>query len=213
MSFSLSLSENKGNKENSEQTWTHGKCFTLTAPNSACLQLSLLFCPPDSAGATLHIYFPLALHAKYILYLVFTLTTLPPIVTYQKVGRRGIKLPDPITGLLTPVYDCLWNKARGRNQDPNTSVPHHDSSLWAFIFYKPLDPSWMGGTVLEVWAYYFALSTGWELSHLSISSKLCVFFILLWWAEKVKTLASNSPSSLTHVLWLPFVCGKTLAKE
>ena len=45
MSLSLSLSENKENKENSEQTQTHGKCFALTAPKSASLQPSLLFCP------------------------------------------------------------------------------------------------------------------------------------------------------------------------
>ena len=46
------------------------------------------------------------------------------VVTYQKEGHRATELPYSTAALLMPIYDCLWNNARGRNQDPNTFVPH-----------------------------------------------------------------------------------------
>ena len=57
------------------------------------------------------------------------------VVTCQEEGLRAARLPGVVTGLLMPVYDCLWNDARGRNQDPITFVsssPTPDCSwLWA----------------------------------------------------------------------------------
>ena len=53
------------------------------------------------------------LYTKYILYLVFTLTTLFPyssFFTCQKEGCRAIELPDSVTGLLMPAYDYLAKK-------------------------------------------------------------------------------------------------------
>ena len=55
---------------------------------------------------------------------VYHFNTLTLVVTYQKEGQRATELPDSVTGFLTPACDCLWNNARGRNQDPNTFVPH-----------------------------------------------------------------------------------------
>ena len=51
--------------------------------------------------------------------------TLRLVVTYQKGGRRAPEKPDSVSGLLSPVYDCLWNNPRGRNQDLITFAPHH----------------------------------------------------------------------------------------
>ena len=41
----MSFPENKEDRKNSEQAWTSLVSSTLTAPNSVCLWLSLLFCP------------------------------------------------------------------------------------------------------------------------------------------------------------------------
>ena len=56
---------------------------------------------------------------------IYPYNTLSLVVTYQKGGRRTTEKPDSVSGLLTPVYDCLWNNARGRNQDLIAFVPHH----------------------------------------------------------------------------------------
>ena len=59
MSFLFPFPENK-DKENGAVLNIPG-FFPLTALNSECLKLGLLSCPPNSAGATLHTYFPLTL--------------------------------------------------------------------------------------------------------------------------------------------------------
>ena len=118
--FLLPFPENKEYKENSEQVWTFLVFFTLTAPNSECLRLSLLFCPLTLQG----LYFTpifLWLCAKHK---SPRQHPSPWSYTYQKEGRRATQLPDSITGLLTPVYDCLGNNARGRNHDPISFCPH-----------------------------------------------------------------------------------------
>ena len=128
----------------------------------------------------------------------FTLTTtLPLVVTYQKVGHRATELPDSITGLLTPVSGYLWNNARGRNQDPITSLPLFlvtNSWLRALALHKPLDSPWRGGAVLEAQAYSVPLSTGWEQKapFLFPPNSLSMYFIRLQWTEKAKILAGNS---------------------
>ena len=95
-----------------------------------------------------------------------------------------------------PAYVCLWNNARGRNQDPITFAPPPTPDCEPLPYLSPWTPRGGGGTVLEAWAYCFPLSTSWEAenkSHLSVSSKLSIFFIQLRWAEKAKILASNTP--------------------
>ena len=89
--------------------------FTLIAPNSAYLQLSLLFCPLTMQEP---------IFARIILCLPLQ-HFLPLVVTYQKGGLRATKLPGSIAGLLMSAYECFW-------QDPNTFVPHR-WLLWAII--------------------------------------------------------------------------------
>ena len=77
------------------------------------------FLSPNSAGAIIHI-FPLTL--CYPFSGDYAYNTLLLVVTYQKAGRRATKPPDSIT---MPVYNCLWNNARGRDQDTIILAPHH----------------------------------------------------------------------------------------
>ena len=99
----MSFPENEGDKKNSEQAWTFLVSFTLTAPNSVCLYLSLLFCPLTLQE--LH-FAPIIL----CLPLQHSLNLMVPLFykTYQKEGHRATELPDSITGLLMPACDCLW---------------------------------------------------------------------------------------------------------
>ena len=61
---------------------------------------------------------------------------LPLAVTYQKEGS-ATDLPDSITGLLTPAYDCFWQVIT-----PLFFIT--DSWPRGLILYKPLDSSWRG---------------------------------------------------------------------
>ena len=104
----------------------------------------MLFLPPNSIGTTLCTYFPLTLCKIYPLPGVYPYNTIPLIVllfTYQKEGLITIGLPDSITGLLMPAYNCLWN-----NQEEEIKIltPFFliDSWLWALILYKSIDSSW-----------------------------------------------------------------------
>ena len=162
--FLFPFPEDKEYKENSEQAWpVLVFFFPLTDPNSECLWLSLHFCPLTLQELHFTPIF-LWLCAKYIPYLVFTPTTPFPLELHVSQGRRATQQPDSITGLLTPVYDCLWNNARERNQDPISFGPH----LWLLtaspcLIKAPRAPSHGGGdTVLEVWPHCVPLSTCWE---------------------------------------------------
>ena len=48
-----------------------------------------------------------------------------PCSYISEESHRATKLPDSITGLLMPAFDCRRNNERGRNQDSNNFVPHH----------------------------------------------------------------------------------------
>ena len=77
----------------------------------------------------------------------------PPLVVFLFLlyRKKTPGLPNFQTQLLdhlTPAFDCFWNNARGRRiQDPLFLLT--EPWLQALILYKPLDPSWKWGTVLE----------------------------------------------------------------
>ena len=100
--------------------------------------------------------------------------------TYHKEGRRAAQLPDSITGLLTPVYDCLWNNARGRNQDPVSFGPHH----WLltaspYLIKAPRLLMELGTQFLRLDRTVFPSPPAENKSYLSISSSLCLCIFLL----------------------------------
>ena len=103
MSFSFTFPENKEYRENSEQTWT----FLVFYVNCSWLLMSVTkfaFLPPNSAGATTHIFsFDSMLNTSCLWCL--SLLPFPFVVTYQKVGLRAIEQPHSITGLLMPVFE------------------------------------------------------------------------------------------------------------
>ena len=118
------------------------------------------FLSPNSAGAIIHI-FPLTL--CYPLSGDYAYNTLPLVVTYQKAGRRATKPPDSIT---TPVYDCLWNNARGRTQDTIILAPHH-LLLTASPYRLPGGPSGKGKwkSLSRVWLF----ATPWAIQSMEFS--------------------------------------------
>ena len=111
-----------------------------------------------------------------------------------------------MTGLLIPAYECLWNKARGRNKDPNTFAPHHRLLMANphLISAPRLLMGW--GTVLEAWVYCIPLSTGWISNYFSITSKLCLRIFLFDFSVQRKPrfcLATHSNWGLS-ALWQEF---------
>ena len=83
--------------------------FTLTALNSACLKLSLFFCPLTLQE--LHFTF-FSFDSKLNTFPIWCLSLQHPspcryISERRKEGCRATELSDSITGLLMPVYDCL----------------------------------------------------------------------------------------------------------
>ena len=63
--------------------------------------IKLAFLPPNSAGATINIFFR-GLYAEYLPYLVFTLTTPFPLYLHiRKKAAEPCQLPESVPGLLT----------------------------------------------------------------------------------------------------------------
>ena len=115
----------------------------------------------------------------------------------RKEGCRATKLSDSVSGLLMPVYDCLWSNARGRNQVPTIFVFHHwPLAASPCLIYSPRllmewgHSSWSMSLLcfnlcwLSKPPFYF-------LQTLSLYVFLFCFCIQLWWAEKAKSLASR----------------------
>ena len=108
---------------------------------------------------------------------IYPYNTLLLVITYQKEGGKATELLHSITGLLMPAYDCLWNNARGRNQDPNTLVLHHQ--LLTSILYKLLDAAWR-------WGRYGSVESKWQLGSerttYVISTNICtsIFLSVKW---------------------------------
>ena len=94
----------------------------------------LAFLLRNSARATIHIF---SLDSMLNISCIWCLPFQHPSPCSHVSERRpqSHQMPDSVIGLLTPGYDCLWNDARGRNQDPITFVsssPTPDCSwLWA----------------------------------------------------------------------------------
>ena len=79
-------------------------------PDSTGLYLSLLFCPLASAGATLCTCFPLNRMLNISCIWCLPLQDSSPYgssFANQKEGHRATELPESITGLPMPAYDCL----------------------------------------------------------------------------------------------------------
>ena len=133
----------------------------------------MLFCPQTLYE--LH-FAPIILwlYANYILYLMLTLQhslCKPCLVaffffSFYMSERRGraTGLPDSITGLLRPAYDCFWNNARRRRmQDSYTIVPHHRPlTANPHLIYAPR-PLMERGVIPSALVYCVPLSAGWEL--------------------------------------------------
>ena len=81
------------------------------------------------------------LYAKYILYLVFSLTTHFPLYKLN-IWKKATELPDSITGLLTPAYECLWNCKKKKIEILVPLLLITDSWLWALILQKALFSPW-----------------------------------------------------------------------
>ena len=115
----------------------------------------------------------------------------------EREGCRATRLPDSITELLTPSYDCVGNDAIGRIQDPYTFVPHQTPDCKPSSYIKPLDSLWKGGPQsLRSEPTVFASSTGWGLK--APFYFLQTFFVFLfsfcgqrklrfWWATEAVT--------------------------
>ena len=98
-----------------------------------------------------------------------------------------------------PVYDCLWNNARGKIKILSPLVLITDTWLGALMLYKLLDSSWGRGTVLEAWVYCVPLC--WlrvKATFLFPPNSVSVFFCICFSEDKAKTLASGTPSCLQH---------------
>ena len=101
-----------------------------------------------------------------------------------------------MTGLWMPVDDCLWNHARGRNQERITFAPHQQLLTASGDLDKPLGFSWRWGrgTALEAWAHVCPSPRARiKVIYLFPPHPVSVFFIRLWWAGKAKILAGNMP--------------------
>ena len=140
------------------------------------------FLPSNSAGATVHIFFfDCMLNTSPTCYLPLKY---PSPCSYTSERRPwGPKLPDSITGSLMPVYDCLWNNARGRDQDPITFVPPHHL-MTASPCLVEVARLFLHGGGTQFWRHeptMFPCLPAENKSHLSISSKLCLrtFYLTL----------------------------------
>lgn len=106
-------------------------------------------------------------------------------VTYQKEGS-ATDLPDSITGLLTPAYDCFWQVIT-----PLFLIT--DSWPRGLILYKPLDSSWRGPSswgmsLLCAPLCWLRIKAAFPFPPNSLSE----LFNRLWWTKKAKALASNA---------------------
>ena len=101
--------------------------------------------------------------------------TLPLVVTYQKKDAELLKSQTQLLGywhqFMTVFETTQRRKSRSYHLCSSSLTPDFES----LPYISPWTPhgGW-GGTVVGAWAYYFPLSTGWDKSHLSISSKLCL---------------------------------------
>ena len=73
-----------------------------------------------------------------------------------------------------PTYDCHWNNARGRNQDPNNFVPHRQLLTGRPPLIEALDSSWSGAQFLRHEPTVVPSPPTENKSHLSVFSKLCL---------------------------------------
>ena len=135
------------------------------------------FLPPNSAGATINIFF-LGLYAKYLPYLVFTLTT--PFPLYLHIRKKAVSHPNCQSQLLGYWLQSItvFEKI---NEEEIQILPTlfliTDSWLWALPLYKPLDSSGrgMGGAhSLRHDPIVFPFCCIGDKSHLLISIKLCL---------------------------------------
>ena len=96
-----------------------------------------------------------------------------------------------------PLYDYLWNNAKGRHRDPLTFVPHYWPWLQILALYKPLESSWGKERCgHSSWVLSPLCSPlRWELHPLFyfLQTLSPYFFVFgFQWSERTKILASNT---------------------
>ena len=96
-----------------------------------------------------------------------------------------------------PVYDYLWNSAKGRHQDPLTFVPHY----WPWLQILALYKIFMGAGVVGV--QFLSLEPTVFTSPLRITptflfppNSVSVYFIHFWWARKPRFCPTKATNSL-----------------
>ena len=119
--------------------------------------------PPNSAGATTHIFFLLTLvNTSPTWYLPLQH---PSPCSYISERRPQRHLTARLNYWVTDASLWLslkqWKRKKSRTYHLCSSSP--DFWLQALTLYKPLDSSWRRDTVLEAWGYCFSLSAGWKL--------------------------------------------------
>ena len=153
------------------------------------------------------------LYAKYISYLVLTLTTPFPLKLH--IGKKAAEPPNCQTQLLGYWHQFMTafeeDNARGRNQDPITFVPHHWLLTVSNCEYKLLmeagHSSW-GLSLLCSPLHWLRIKAAFLFPPNSVS----VFFIRLRRAEKAKILPGVTGwcqparslyllGCLIHLLW------------
>ena len=154
------------------------------------------FLPPNSAGATIHI-FSFSSMLNTFSYLVFTLTT--PFPLQLHIRKQAAGPPNCQTQLLG--YWCQFMTGFETIQEEETKILSPlffitNSWLQVLALYKPLDFSW-GGEGHRFWGMSLLCSPlHWlRIKTSFLSPPNSVFFILLQGAEKAKILVGNSSTS------------------
>ena len=140
------------------------------------------FLPPNSAGATINIFF-LGLYAKYLPYLVFTLPTPSPgtYISERRLQSHANCLSQ-FLGYWLKSMTIFENMQEEEIEILSPLFLIIDSWLWALALYGPLDSSWVGWGVHSPWGMTLLCShLCWleNKSYLRISFQLCLCIFYL----------------------------------
>ena len=130
-------------KKKREQAWTFLVLFYFNSSELWRSVTKFVFLPPTLQE--LHFTF-FSFDSKLNTFPIWCLSLQHPspcsyVLERRKEGCRATKLSDSVSGLLMPVYDCLWNKEGIKILSPLFLIT--ESWLWALALYKPLDSLWV----------------------------------------------------------------------